>query len=412
MTIQINKYILTAAIFICFQMIGFGQIDKYEYCRPITNMADSSKWQRIDLPVDIYNKLNKNLSDVRIYQILPNNDTLELPYVLVKSMDQSRKIDFQLLNQSKRSLGASYTFHLDEKEVINEIYLDLNNSNFDWKIILEGSENQKSWSTILDDYRIVAIDDLSGEYRFTTLVFPESNFEYYRVTLKTNEEVKLDKATLNLENSEQHRYNTLPIASQLIESNTKDKESIINIDLGKMYKVDHIELDINTDGDYYRPIDILVQHDSTLINKKWNYHYRSVYRGTLSSLQASRFNLSASLARKIQIKIKNFDNQALQIGDIRIKSRIQSLYSRISSDTQLFLCYGKSDARSPNYDLKYFKDKIEFNGQSMNLGIETYKPIPKDSIEPLFTNKWWLWVLLFSLVAGLGWVSLKMLQEK
>lgn len=136
-----------------------------------------------------------------------------------------------------------------------------------------------------------------------------------------------------------------------------------------------------------------------------------MYRGTLSSLQASKFNLSANLARKIRI-IRNYDNQVLQIGGISLKNQVQSLYSKISLDNQLFFFYDKSDARSPNYDLKYFKDKIEFSRQLMNLGIETYKPISKDSIKPLFKNKWWLWVLLFSLVAGLGWVSLKMLQEK
>ncbi len=414
MTMQMRNYNLIAVIFICFQMMGFGQIDTYEYKRPISNVADSSQWQRIDLPADIYTKTSINLSDLRIYQVLSNNDTLELPYILDRSMakSKSKKVDFQLLNQSKRSLGASFSFHLDDKDVINEILLHLDNSNFDWKVILEGSNTQKSWSTILDDYRILAIDDPNGEYRFTTLLFPESNFEYYRVTLKTNDEVKFIKATLNLDKPEQYRYIELPIISQLLETNTKEKESIINIDLGHKYKVDQIELDINTEGDYYRPINILIQHDSSLINKKWNYHYRSVYRGTLSSLQTSRFNLSTDLGRKFRIKIKNYDNQALQFGNISIKNRIQSLYSKLSSDDQLFLCYGKSDARSPNYDLKYFKDKIEFNGQSMDLGIETYKPITKNTIEPLFTSKWWLWALLFSLVAGLGWISLKMLREK
>lgn len=412
MTMQMRHYNLIAVIFICFQMVGFSQIDKYEYKRPITNLADSSEWQRIDLPVDIYSKININLSDIRIYQVLSNNDTLELSYVLDKSMTKSKKVDFELLNQSKRSLGSSFSFHLKDKTVINEILLDLENSNFDWKVILEGSNTQKSWSTILNDYRIIAIDDPNGEYRFTTLLFPESNFEYYRVTIKTKDEVKFKKASLKLERPDQQRHIKLPVISQDIETNAEDKESIINIDLGQLYKVDQIELDINTEGDYYRPIDILILHDSTLINKKWNYHYRSVYRGTLSSLQNSRFNISAELSSKFRIKIKNFDNQALQIGSLSINNRTQSLYSKLLSDTQLFLCYGNSDARSPNYDLKYFKDNIEFNGLSMKLGNETYKPIKKDSIEPLFISKWWLWTLLFSLVAGLGWISLKMLQEK
>lgn len=414
MKLQMKKYNLIAFILVCFQIIGFGQMNRYEYNRPITGMTDNSQWQRIDLPADLYQKTNTSLSDIRIYQVMAANDTIEVPYVLDTEIKKtkSKNINFEILNQSKRTLGPSFTFRLDDKTTINEINLNFQNSNFDWKINLEGSENQKSWSTILEDYRILAIRTPNGEYRYTRLVFPQSNFEYYRVTIKTNDKVKFNKAVLNLEESSDIRYSELPIVSQTIETNPKEKESVIDIDLGEKYLVDQLRLEVNTIDDYYRPIDIQVLHDSSLINKKWNYHYRSVYRGTLSSLQESKFHFLGSLTNKLKIQIKNYDNPPLQLGKVNVKNRIRFVFLKPSSDANLYLCYGNSSARSPHYDLQYFKNKIKFDGQSMDLGQESYKPITKNRVNPLFSNKWWLYVLLFSLVAGLGLISLKMLKEK
>ena len=298
------------------------------------------------------------------------------------------------------------------KEIINEVFLGIDNLNFDWKVILEGSADQKTWSTILDDYRILAINGPNGDYQFTTLFFPQSNFEYYRVTIKTKDKVKFSRAILHFEKTNQKRYHELPLLSQIIDTDKKNKESIINIDLGQMQQVDQVQLRINNKGDYYRPVNIQMLYDSTLINKKWNYHYRSIFSGTLSSLQAPRFDFAGQYGQKFKIKIRNYDNPVLDIGAVTLRNRIRSIYSKLPKG-ELFLCYGYAKASSPNYDLKYFKDDIQLDGNSVELSPEKHNPISKDNTaKALFDNQWWLWVLLFSLVVGLGWVSLKMLREK
>ena len=405
---------LIVVFLFCFQTLGFGQMNNYKFMRPITELADSMQWQRIDLPLDIYNKTKSNLSDIRIYQVLSKTDTLECPYIFDASINKSKsyEVEFHLLNQSKRSIGPSYTFHLQDKKIINEIFLDFDNLNFDWKVILEGSTDQKSWSTILDDYRILAIKGPNGDYRFTSLYFPKSNFEYYRVTIKSKDDVKFGKATFHFEKSEHNRYSEVPINSQLIEPDKKNKESIIKISLAEVFQVDQIQLNVNSKGDYYRPINITVLHDSTLIDKKWNYHYRSLYQGTLSSLQDARFDFDDGFGKTFRITIENHDNPMLDLGTVTLRNRTQSIYSKLTKKDQLFLCYGNGDASFPNYDLKYFKDDIELHGNPIKLGTETHRTVSKDNIEkPLFDNKLWLWALLFFLVAGMGWVSLKMLRN-
>ena len=415
MTARMRNIKLVAAFLFCLPLFGFGQMDKYQYVRPITKLIDSVQWQRIDLPADIYSKTKRNLSDIRIYQVLSDADTMEWPYILDVSPNKSKskEVQFQLLNQSKRSLGQAFTFYLKNQEIINEVFLDLGNSNFDWKVVLEGSTNQKTWSTILDDYRILAIKGPNSDYRYTSMHLPKSNFEYYRLTIKTKDEVKFKKATLSYQELEQNRYHQLSIKTQTIDTDKKKKETIINLNLEQWHQVDQILLEINDKEDYYRPMSIQVVNDSTLIDKKWKYHYRTIYKGTLSSLQNSNFNITNGFGKVFRIRIKNHDNPALDIAAVIINNRIRSIYSKPTQEDQLFLCYGNNQALVPNYDLRYFKDDIEPNTTSVSLGKESYNSFTKpNKPKPLFDNKWWLWTLLLLLVVGLGWASIKMLKEK
>ncbi|MFT4534592.1 MAG: hypothetical protein ACJA1A_002358 [Saprospiraceae bacterium] len=415
MKVQMMNIKLITAILFCLPIFGLGQMDRYQYVRPITKLIDSAQWQRIDLPSDIYNKTKKNLSDIRIYQVLSDTDTMEWPYILDAFINKSKskEVKFQLLNQSKRSLGQSFTFYMKNKEIINAVFLDLGNSNFDWKVALEGSTNQKSWSTILDDYRILAIKGPNSDYRYTTLHLPKSNFEYYRLTIKTKDEVKLRKATLSYEEVEENRYHEVSIKTQTISIDKKKKETTIDLHLDQWHQVDQILLKVNDREEYYRHIIIQVVHDSTLIDKKWKYHYRSIYSGTLSSLQRSPFNINDGFGKVFRIGIKNHDNPVLDIASVTLNNRIRSIYSKPSTEDQLFLCYGNNGALAPNYDLKYFKDDIDPNSTSVSLGKESSRSFIKNNkIKPLFDNKWWLWILLVPLVVGLGWTSLRMLKEK
>ena len=95
-----------------------------------------------------------------IFGIDENKDTLEASYLL--SLEKEKiiieNIDFNMINSSININGSYFIFEITEDEAINQINLDFNNKNFDWKVKFEGSQNQLEWFTILDNYRILSIE--------------------------------------------------------------------------------------------------------------------------------------------------------------------------------------------------------------------------------------------------------------
>jgi hypothetical protein len=91
---------------------AFGQMREYDFKREITGVT--AQWHRLELPDDIFGKLSKNLSDLRIYGITDHDDTLEAPYVLRLMQEKiyDKEVTFETINPSRNDLGYFFTFEI------------------------------------------------------------------------------------------------------------------------------------------------------------------------------------------------------------------------------------------------------------------------------------------------------------
>jgi len=95
-----------------FCSFSFGQINKYGYKRELMEIKD--QWHKVVLPNEIFGKILPDLSDVRIYGITKNNDTIEAPYILrfAEEKISQKDVSFNLINQSKNDNGYYFTFEI------------------------------------------------------------------------------------------------------------------------------------------------------------------------------------------------------------------------------------------------------------------------------------------------------------
>ena len=158
----------------------FGQLDTFDEKIPLTEVSDL--WHTIALTNTVFAKLNDDFSDIRVYGITAK-DTLEAPYVIrsSKATGIENEVKYELINQSFNTNGYYFTYEVPVDESINKLALDFKNSNFDWKVQLEGSQDQNEWFTILENHRILSIQNTETIYRFTDLNFPDSKFKFFRI---------------------------------------------------------------------------------------------------------------------------------------------------------------------------------------------------------------------------------------
>lgn len=394
-----------------FSILSVAQLSDYNYQRSLETVTDD--WHSITIPDAVFGKVNRSLSDLRIFGITKNNDTIEAPYILKINDDKlsQEQQSFEILNTSKTSKGHYVTFKVNELAIINNIQLSFTNRNFDWILDLEGSQNQTEWFTVLEDYRILSIKNESSEYSFTKLVFPDARYQYYRVLIKSDTQPKLEKAQIFKQTLIEGDYKIYQTQRTEISNDAAKKVTIINFELEHKVPVQYMKINVNADYDYSRQVAIEYLADSVNTEKGWRYNYKSIDTDYLTPYEdnVSKFN---TVAQKFRVTIYNGDNQPLNIESIVVKGFTYELLARFNEPANYVLAYGNTQAPQANYDIAQFKNNIPQQLQPLILGAAVaIEKKDKEITSPLFENELWLWVIMGIVILLLGGFTLKMLQK-
>lgn len=403
---------IVALLFFGISCFAYSQIGSFDYQRTLQNVAED--WHKIQLTPDIFNQLKGNLNGIRIYGITKNNDTIEAPYILnvLKGKRIDKTVDFKQLNTSFNSNGYYFSFKVPTEDAINEITLDFSNKNFDWKLNLEGSQDQKEWFTVVDDYRILSIKNQQTDYEFSTIHIPVSNYTYYRLLIKTKDKPILNSASLLLDEITNVSSTNYDIKKIEMTQNKDRKQSIVNIELVNAVPLSQLSFRVNENFDYYRPVKIEYLKDSTKTEKGWRYFYKALKRTTLSSVEDTSFDFSSTICNKLKITVENGSNVPLTLSNFMVSGYKHELVARFTTPASYFLSYGNENANAPRYDIASFTNKIPTQLIALSFGDEMIIEKDDSRTSPLFENKLWMWVLMILIIVVMGWFTFKMLGKK
>lgn len=401
------------AFFLFFYAYSFGQISDFLYQRNIEKPTEN--WHKILLPNDIFSKVTPDFSDIRIVGITANNDTIEAPYLIRFDEEkiENKKINFRTLNKTQNDKGYYYTFEIQiANEAINELELQFKRSNFDWQIDLEGSQNQREWFAIAENYRIVSIQNEWTNYQFTKVIFPNIKYSYLRLLIKSKTDPQLMTTYITRNEVTKGNYQKYTIKKTTIKENKKTKQTEILLDLGLPVPVSLLDFQFKNKIDYYRNIHIQYVSDSFKIDDGWQYTYNTLTSGTLSSIEKNEFRVANTVLQKLKITIENDDNAPLDLDDIIVQGVVFQLVSRFSEPADYRLYYSKINSPKPNYDINRFTNSIPSDLKNLKLSDEVaLDKTTATTTKPLFENKLWLWAIMFLIIGLLGWFSFKMMKQ-
>ena len=378
-----------------FFFCSFGQTKQYKYKRELTGIK--GEWNKIILPDDIFNKISRDFSDIRISSLNEKKDNIEAAYFLqIASENISiKEVVFDLINQSKNSDGYYFTFEIPAENSVNQIKLDFNQKNFDWKLNLEGSQNQQEWFSILEDYRIMSIKNALANFEFTKVAFPNSKYRFYRLFIKSKIKPELLSAKILLNETNNGSYKKyIAKSTEIIEENNK-KQTLINVELNTPVPVCKLKIYTKNKFDYYRTVTIQELSDSFKTQQGWKYNYSNLISGTINSIENNGFGFNSTILKKLKIIIENQDNEPLQIDSVLVEGYIHELVARFTEPAKYYLTYGNNESTKPEYDIAHFKENIPATLNTLTLGEEVMiEKRPAKTIEPLFKNKLWLWAIM------------------
>ncbi len=411
--IPLNKLFFTS----CLLLFGCTALmaQFYDYQRHAPLLGVSEEFHQLILPHEIYQYCQPNLADLRVFALNASGDTLQAPYVLseVKNIEQSTTRSFEQINTVQQENHYFVTLKLTPVEAINQIKLNLSNRNFDWRVRLEGSNDQNEWFVLLDDYRILNIENSATRYTFSQLNFEKAEYAYYRIGIVSDEQPRYTSFQLNNEEHEhptKNEYEVKEVEHSLVRNG---RSTQVDITLAHPGRIDQLLPQVDFEQDYYRLVELSYLVDSIETEKGWHLNYRSLPKAHLSSLEPNVLRFSPVLAQHFRIIIDNGDNPPLPISGIQAQGNQHLLKIRMNPKSNHFLAYSNPKAAAPKYDLIQFQNSIPNELEALSLGEEKYFPkIEKGAKPSLFENQRWLWIIMGVIVLLLVYLSIKMLGSK
>ncbi len=408
-----RRFKLLTFLFLLSFCYGHAQMEEYSYKREIIGVTE--QWQKITLSDDIFGKVSNDLSDIRIFGIQDNGDTIEAPYILnvLSNKTSDQEIAFNTLNASHNKSGYFFTFEVPSEKAVSQINLQFKQQNFDWSVQLQGSQNQQEWFTILNAYRILSIKNQSTDFQFTRLTFPSSKFRFFRIHINSKKKPDLNYASITAHQITDGELRDCPIKSTTMSENKAVKQTEIYVELEWPVPVSLIKINVENAYDYYRPITVKFLADSVKTEQGWIYNYRSVASGILHSLGENELSINSQIVQKLKLIVHNQDNTPLSINSVQVKGYTHELKVRFDEPATYYLTYGNKKATYPNYDINRFTNNIPATMSTVQLGNEqSIEKAKVKSTEVLFKNQIWLWIIISALVLLLGWFSMGMIRRK
>ena len=402
-----NKLRISLFIFVVLSV--FGQMSDFECKREIIGINE--QWHKIILPQDIFGSLSQSMHDIRIYGI-SESDTVEAPYILRSNKEKIKNTycSFKIVNIAYNDDGYYLSFEMDKDISINKIWLEFLQANFDWKVQLEGSQDQLQWFTILEDYRILSIKNRLTDYQFATLSFPESKYRYYRLRFASSEKPILTRSQISHYKKIAGNYQVYANEFDLT-FDKETKQSQLILDFEQANSISWIKVDIDETFDFYRPITIKYLSDSISIDGDWQYSYKTIYTGTISSFEDNIFQFSDIICKRLKIVIMNGDNQPLTVAAVEAKGCVFEVIARFTEPADYYLVFGNTRSPKPQYDIIRFKENIPQSPVSVSLGEELKAPDSKTR-QAIFQNKLYLWLIMIVIILILAGFSVNMIRKK
>jgi hypothetical protein len=322
---------------------------------------------------------------------------------------------FSLINDTYNEKSFSYiTLKSNKKQIINQIVLTISDAEFDKNVMLEGSTDNHHWFTIREHLRIVRFRNSSNDFEYTTLDFPDAEFNYFRLKFDDTftPRITITNAYAYENNITSGKYTEVKSKEWKQVENKKEKKSEVIVEFPYQYTISYITIKSNSTIDFYRNINIYATNGTyhTVSGDK-DYWY-VINSSVFTSEKKSSINCNNETTRKLKIEIANFDNEPVNISEIKIYCEQARLIAYLPVSENIYVAYGKTNEHDPVYDIEHFKNKIPSLLMDINYGEEQVKLAKVEVKSELIGNKNWLWIIMGVVISLISYFALSMLKKE
>lgn len=370
-------------------------------------------WNRLELDDDLLSQMSSINTFIMVKQVNKNNDTLEVPYVIVnnKLLDSTIRIPVKFLNKPSKDGKKYYTLIADSTQIISNLEFSFSNRRNLGKIKLEGSNNRKEWIMISDSLILGERQNNHQKISSKTIYDMQTLYKFYRLSLYDTKS-ELESVFYEQTYSNNPQYQKINVKHLKYRTDKNKNRTIYRFSLNGRLPIHYIKLDIQSKFDFNRTVNVFALVDSTKTRKETKHNYKLIETFQLNSLDSTNYVFSfPEHYQHYKIVILNGNDPPLKINSLTAYRHEYILKARFEEEGEGLILISNNGSY-PYHDIDKFKSRIPSDMNEMKLGDKLKLSIRTEEIAPMNTNKLWLWLIMMLAVILIGYFSLKMLKEE
>ena len=386
------------------------------YAQTYSGKASLSKIEKDDfysivLTPEITSKLQENNADIRIM----DSKSVEVPYIYENETAVYRSnafIEYPIV--AKKIIPNSYTSLIIEnvaKKAINNICVEIRNSDAVKLSEILGSDDQKEWFGIKSTYVFQNDYSENSTTNYHVIGFPLSNYRYFKIQFSDSNQAPLNIVRAGYFDSKVEQGKFLQIPSPTIfQKDSTDHISYLKLLFKDANRIDRLEFVINGPRYYVRHAELAL----LVADKHHQKHFENIVSFELKSNSPHAIDLPVALQNKeFYLLIKNNNNPSLKITSVKVFQLTQYLKAYLNKGQAYSLVFGNKNAQMPVYDLQYFTDSIPGVLPNVKVGqiVNT-----KAAAYEMNTAKWYeniilIWTVLLALLLFMAYMVYAMMKD-
>lgn len=399
---RLLSLLLFALIIVISQVTG----QSFTMEAQIDSVKEDGNYQILITP-EVSTHLKQDFSDLRIYDTKNN----EVPYFLkIEKAPVSTESfrSYEIIEHNKvPGCCTQLIIRNSKKNKIDNIGLIIKNADVRKKARLSGSDDKVNWYTIKDNYELESLYNDQKTEEVKILHFPLSDYEYFRLDISDSLSLPISILQAGYYDILHKNATWLDLpAPDVVQTDSIDKKSYVKIAFQSPQYIDRIKFNISGPDNYLRRSKLCTR----TTNSEKSY-FTVITTFELRSNHSNEFLLDNLFEQELYLIIDNKDNPPLSVESVDASQIRRTVIAHLQKDNNYVLRFGDKNASLPDYDLKYFNDKLTIHPKVLKVDAIEKIEFDKVQADDFFTTKLWVWAAVIGMVLLLAYFSVKMIRE-
>ncbi len=354
-----------------------------------------------------------DLGDIRLLDSMG----MEVPY-LIREQALTRAsafVPFPLLRNEVMPKATVIELERPADRQVQDLEIWVRPADVKKSVRITGSDDRSHWYMVKDEQVVAQGARGDPPHQVLSVQVPRSDYRYYRITLNDSLTPPMRVLGVGRFKDEAPVRRFAPsIALQWSQKDTA-RTTVVHVTSPNALGFDRLRFAVSDTITFHRKGELRVWHSRVIEEGRRKRTVRTaetVAAFTIASDLAPVIDLPTTRADTFDLVIQNGDDRPLHFTRLEALAAEHVLVAKLEPGMQYRLTTGDAERRAPQYDIAHFAKELEAPLDTLSPAAPTAVPAQVAAGPGFDPSKWWVWAAIIVLMAGMGWMALRMLKKE